>query len=342
MGTKKVCSLIAIIVLTSVFFFGCFSASEEPSTDGMIPESVNKVAMGYAADAIIKDTRRSGDIAFVVEALKIEEWVKPPTWDTDRAWEFELNLIGDDGSTFIRLDRQYARVIVNGNMSDQETYQIPPTVYDELYEFYMSTGFISSSSSSSLQLNAAKDRIIAEVKSIDKEGVAATVNGVRIYHRSLLLGVKLQEMWHEITLNMYEDEELGEEFYEEVIQDIQRQQEQGLLASLLKERIRMELLYQEAALRGLRVSQEEAEEYAQEMRSSFLTTDNAGAMLIIHEITLAVLEMTEEEYWEQAVSGYQKSMSFVKLRNELGEEDTELLYQNLLENANIEYLIDMD
>ncbi|MDW7649759.1 MAG: hypothetical protein SCK29_01295 [Bacillota bacterium] len=340
MGTKKGCSLIAIIILTSAFFFGC-STTEESKIEQIIPESVNYITMYYEhAGYVEKTVKNSEEIDYIAETLKTDSWEFLPNWDADWLWEFEVKLVGDDSSTFIGLDSQYARVIVDGNIG--ETFQIPSAVFDELYEYYMSPDMDEFRTSSSPQLRAAKDRIIAEVKSIDKEEVAATVNGVPIYHRPLLLGVKLQEIWHENTLNMYEDEELGEEFYEEVIQDIQRQQEQGLLASLLQERIRMELLYQEAVIRGLLISQEEAEEYAQQVRSSFPVSGNTGEVLIIHEITLASLEMTGEEYWEWAVNGYQKSMSFVNLRNELGEEETELLYQNLLDEANIEYQIDVD
>ena len=347
MYVRKVYRMIAIIVITGVLFIGC-SSTKRSSMEQLLPEVVNEIIMsdyldpnGYRKTIQITNAEQ---INSIMEKLNTASWELIPDWNNRWAHEFEITVVGDGSKTFVGLGsiEGYAKVTVIGKTSEPEYFQIPDTIFKEMYSFFVDFEEQRPVSLHSEKLKAARNRIIETVKSINKDEAIVTVNGVPINHRLVLLSTKFREISHEVFLIDYENGEYEGGNFEQFVRDIFKEQEQGVLNSLLQGFIRRELLYQEAVRRGLGVTEEEAQDYTQQTREGLYAADNTDEFMEQHAITLAALEMSEEEYWDWAVSLYQRGMSVGKLSGELGEEGTELLCQQLLESAEIEYLIDIN
>jgi hypothetical protein len=345
MDVRKVYRMIAIIVITGVLFISC-SSTKRSSMKQLLPEVVNEIIMsdyldpnGYRKTIQITNAKQ---INSIMEKLNTASWELIPGWNNRWAHEFEITVVGDDSKTFVGLGsiEGYAKVTVIGKTSEPEYFQIPDTIFKEMYGFFVDFEEQRPVSLHSEKLKAARNRIIETVKSINKDEAIVTVNGVPINHRLVLLSTKFREISHEVFLIDYENGKYEGGNFEQFVRDIFKEQEDGVLNSLLQGFIRRELLYQEAVRRGLGVTEEEAQDYTKQNREGLYAADSIDEVLEQYAITLASFEMSEEEYWDWAVSLYQRGMSIGKLSNELGEEGTELLYQQLLESADVQYLID--
>ena len=348
MDLRKVYWVFAIIVITGVLIIGC-SFKKRPSMQQLLPEVVNEVIMsdyldpnGYRKTIQITNDEQ---INSIMEKLNTASWELIPDWNNRWAHEFEITVVGDDSKTFIGLGSMegYAKVTVIGKSNETEYFQIPDTISEEMYGFFVDFEEQRPVSLYFEKLNAARNRIIEAVTSINKDEAIVTVNGVPINHRLVLLSTKFREISNEVILIDYENREYEQGNLEQLVRDIFKEQEDGVLNSLLRGFIRRELLYQEAIRRGWGATEEEAQDYTQQTREGlYAADDNTDVVLEQHAITLASFEMSEEEYWDWAVSLYQRGMSIGKLSSELGEEDTELLYQQLLKSADVQYLIDIN
>ena len=345
MDLRKVYRMIAIIVITGVLFIGC-SSTKRPSMEQLLPEVVNEVIMsdyldpnGYRKTIQITNEEQ---INSIMEKLNTNSWELIPDWNNKWAHEFEIRVVGDTSTTFIGLGsmEDYAKVTVIGKTSEPEYFKIPDTIFKEMYGFFVDFEEQRPVSLYFEKLKAARNRIIETVKNINKDEAIVTVNGVPINHRLVLLSTKFREISHEAFLIDYENGEYEGGNFEQFVRDMFKEQEDGVLHSLLQGFIRRELLYQEAVRRGLGVTEEEAKDYTHQTRKGLYAADNIDVVLEQHAITLAAFEMSEEEYWDWAVSLYQRGMSIGKLSSELGEEGTELLCQKLLKSADVQYLID--
>lgn len=133
--------------------------------------------------------------------------------------------------------------------------------------------------------NAASEHVIQQSKKAGK-GIIATVNGKGIPERRIELLVQLSNAFG------------TERSHEEVIHDL----------------VLSELCHDEAIRRGLQVSEEKAEAFANETRANLWKAENSQEFGVILDTILASLQMTEEEYWKWTVMEYKKLLSVGNLR----------------------------
>ncbi|SHM91899.1 SurA N-terminal domain-containing protein [Caldanaerovirga acetigignens] len=163
---------------------------------------------------------------------------------------------------------------------------------------------------------------VALLKNDPNREVIARINGKEITKNDLEIGLLIEQQKYEYQTKKYESitQQAGENV---LIPPPQKASPDELLDRFIDN----EVLYQEAKSQGLEVSYEEAKKYAEEVRKSINdacagkieVADRQEFMEIQNYIKQYIkgLGLSEDEYWNKLIPGYQKFLSIGKLKEKI-------------------------
>ena len=165
--------------------------------------------------------------------------------------------------------------------------------------------------------------------------VAATVNGEEIYESQIDIQLAFSELSYSLAAEQVENMGVSEEEKQRLLE--QQKNSQKTRDDILKELVKQAVILQEAARRGITVSDEEAAAYASEQYALFKEAASENEQNAANDEFLQMYMQengwTEEDYLKQVTNVYKKLLiqnAFYKVLSEEEKIDNVVDYVNQL------------